>query len=194
MGGIISYDIKFNYLFQQLRKASESGKVEYMNCVKLTLEQQQELSPVKIEAPTSSSILSRRNVQHRLSPISDSSIVDEVLAKSRMSLSSLGSRKNRQEEIYSPLEMIKSKSNFSQKRRGKQIQAKAECLDIMTPTELNSHARLAKPMTTDDIDDPEAFPVLSLNKHSSLQTYDRGKQSESLTTFSVIDELSDSSD
>ena len=55
----------------------------------------------------------------------------------------------------------------------------------------------SKTMTTDDLDDLvdlEQLPELSLNKHSSLQTYDRGKRTNSETAFPTIDELSDSSE
>lgn len=196
LGGIISYDIKFNYLYQELRKAAEQGKVEYMNLVKLTGEEGNLASPSRIGDPKTSSLLKRRNLNQQILPVSESSIVDEVLAKSRMSLSSLGRKKPRHEEIYSPLEMVKSKSRLSHKRRGKQSPPKDPLgLEILTPTEFSSQTRITKPMTTDDIDDlEEELPALSLFKHSSLQTYDRSRKTESTTAFPVIDELSDTSD
>ena len=119
LGGIISYDIKFSFLFQELRKAAESGKVEYINSVKIELERQEANSPEIVYAPGSSSLLSRRNLKLKLSPIADSTIVNEVLAKSRMSLSSLGTKRFRQEDIYSPLEMVKSGCKMSHKSRMK---------------------------------------------------------------------------
>ena len=166
-----------------------------MNTLRISQPRDEELSPAaKLDVPESSSLLKRRGLKKDLSPISDSSIVDEVLAKSRMSLSSFGRKKTKQEEIYSPLEMVKSKGKWSQRLRAKKNSQRGLDSEIMTPIETFSQVSISKPMTTDDIEDLDDLPVLGLSKHSSLQTYDRGKIADSRTVCPVIDELSDSSD